>query len=302
MEDTPPSILILGTGAMACLFAGRLSAAGIPVTMLGSWPEGLETLRTRGVTVIEADERERCFPVTVTSDPAACSGARFALVLVKSWQTSRAAAQLSACLAPDGVALTLQNGMGNREKLAQALGARRVALGVTTLGANLLGPGLVRSAGDGVISLSVHSRLGPLAEMLRSASFIVENAPDPDALLWGKLVINAAINPLTALLNIHNGDILAHPTARSLMVAVAREAAAVAVAQGVRLPYPDPVVATETIARRTARNRSSMLQDVQRGVPTEIDAICGAIVTAGDQTGVPTPVNRTLWQLVKALE
>jgi 2-dehydropantoate 2-reductase len=62
------------------------------------------------------------------------------------------------------------------------------------------------------------------------------------------------------------------------------------------------VVATETITRRTAANRSSMLQDVQRGSPTEIDAICGAIVKAGEQTGVPTPVNRTLWQLVKALE
>jgi 2-dehydropantoate 2-reductase len=74
------------------------------------------------------------------------------------------------------------------------------------------------------------------------------------------------------------------------------------VAQGLHLPYPDPVVAVETIARRTAANRSSMLQDIQRGAPTEIDAICGAIVTAGEQTGVPTPVNRTLWQLVRALE
>jgi len=287
---------------MACLFAARLSAAGTAVTMLGNWPEGLEALRTSGVTLVDADDRRQSYPVTVTSDPASCRGARTALVLVKSWQTAHAAAQLGACLAQDGVALTLQNGMGNREKLAQALGARRVALGVTTLGANLLGPGLVRSAGDGVISLSVHSRLGPLAEMLRTAAFLVENAPDPDALLWGKLVINAAINPLTALLKVPNGEILSRPTARSLMVAAAREAAAVAVAQGVRLPYPDPVVAAETIARRTAANRSSMLQDVQRRAPTEVDAICGAIVTAGEQTGVPTPVNRTLWQLIKALE
>jgi 2-dehydropantoate 2-reductase len=200
------------------------------------------------------------------------------------------------------VALTLQNGMGNREKLAKALGARRVTLGVTTIGANLVGAGRVRPAGEGVISLSVHSRLSPLTEMLRRAGFVVEAAPDPDALLWGKLVINAAINPLTALLGVPNGALLERPTARALMVSVAREAAAVAVAQGLHLPYPDPVVAVETIARRTATNRSSMLQDIQRGAPTEIDAICGAIVTAGESTGVPTPVNRTLWQLVKALE
>ncbi len=215
MSSSSPSILILGTGAMACLFAARLSAAGIAVTMLGGWPDGLEVLRTRGVTLVEADDRRQSYSVTVTGDPASCSGALFALVLVKSWQTARAAAQLGACLDPDGVALTLQNGMGNREKLAQFLGAQRVALGVTTLGANLLGPGLVRSAGEGVISLSVHSRLGPLAEMLRTAAFLVENVPDPDALLWGKLVINAAINPLTALLNVPNGEILSRPTARS---------------------------------------------------------------------------------------
>jgi len=98
-----------------------------------------------------------------------------------------------------------------------------------------------------------------------------------------------------------NGELLARNPARSLLQAIAREAAAVAVAQGIRLTYPDPVVATETIARRTADNLSSMLQDVQRGAPTEIDAICGAIVQAGEQTGVPTPINRTVLQLIKAL-
>ncbi len=92
------------------------------------------------------------------------------------------------------------------------------------------------------------------------------------------------------------------PRARTLLASAAREAAAVAIAKGIRLPYPDPVVATETIARRTANNLSSMLQDVLRGAPTEIDAICGVIVDMGEQTGVPTPINRTLLLLVKAIE
>jgi len=295
-------LLIVGTGAMACLFAARLSAAGVGVTMLGSWLEGLEALRQHGVTLVDAEGGEQSYPVHATDDPCETPQVHHVLVLVKSWQTDRAIRQLAECLAPEGVVLTLQNGMGNREKLAKSLGARRVALGVTTIGANLVGPGRVRPAGEGVISLSVHARLGPLADMLRKAGFIVETAPDPDSLLWGKLVINAAINPLTALLTVPNGVLMERPTARALMVSVAREAAAVAVAQGLHLPYPDPVVAVETIARRTALNRSSMLQDIQRGAPTEIDAICGAIVQAGEQTGVPTPVNRTLWHLVKALE
>jgi 2-dehydropantoate 2-reductase len=301
VNPSTASVLIVGSGSMACLFAARLSAGGVAVTMLAGWPAGLEALRRDGVTVVDVDGSERSYPVEVTADPMDCMGARFALVLVKSWQSERAAGQLADCLATDGVALTLQNGIGNREKLAQRLGGQRVALGVTTTGANLLGPGLVRPAGEGVISLGAHPLMGQMAIILRQGGFLVEMSPDPNGLLWGKLVINAAINPITALLGISNGELLERAPARLLLATVAREAAAVAVAQGVPLPYPDPVVAVEAIARRTAANRSSMLQDVARGAPTEIDAICGAIVDAGERTGVSTPVNRTLWQLVKAL-
>jgi len=286
---------------MGCFFASRLSAANVKVCMLGNWAEGVEALQRNGVTLIDQDGKENTYPIQCISNPTDCKHVKYALVLVKSWQTARAAKILSRCLTSDGVALSLQNGIGNRETLSQELGSQRVALGVTTLGANLISPARVQFAGDGVVSLSIHSRLGPVAEMLRSAGFVVENAPDPDVLLWGKLVINAAINPLTAILGVPNGEILARPAARSVLASLAREAAAVAVASGIRLPYPDPVIAAEAIARRTATNRSSMLQDIQRGAPTEIDAICGAIVKAGEQANVHTPVNRTVWQLVKAM-
>jgi 2-dehydropantoate 2-reductase len=301
MSSSQASILILGSGSMACLFAARLSAADVSVTMLGSWPAALDALRQYGVTLVEADGSEHSHPIDVTDDPRTCAGARFALVLVKSWQTEHAARQLVDCLATEGVALTLQNGLGNREQLAMLLGAHRVALGVTTFGANLLGPGRVRPAGEGVISLEVHPRMGQMAAILRRGGFPVETSSDSDGLLWGKLVINAAINPITALLGITNGELLERPAARPLLASLAGEAAAVARAQGVHLPYPDPVAMVENVARRTAANRSSMLQDVSRGAPTEIDAICGAIVEAGERSSVPTPVNRTLWQLVKAL-
>jgi 2-dehydropantoate 2-reductase len=299
--DNTNSLLIVGTGAMACLFAARLSAARVRVIMLGTWEEGLKALNNEGVRLVSADGSEECYQVQATQDPEDCIGVRYALVLVKSWQTPRAAKQLAECLAEDGLAMSLQNGLGNREQLAQTLGAKRVVLGVTTIGATLLGPGRVYQAGEGVISLGAHANLGILSNLFRAAGFVIENAPDANALLWGKLVINAAINPLTAILGVPNGELLNRSTARALLQATAREVAAVAVAQGIRLPYPDPVVAAENIARRTAENHSSMLQDVQRGVPTEIDAICGAVVQAGEQTGVPTPINRTLMQLVKAL-
>lgn len=296
-----PSILIVGSGAMANMFAARLVAAGIRVTILGTWEEGLQALRTRGVRVQRKDNKIDTFPVGVVDDPSGCKGTQYALVVVKSWQTERAAKQLAECLHPEGLALTLQNGLNNRQTLSDVLGIQRVALGVTTSGATLIEPGLVRPVGDEVVSLGVHSRLKPLADMLRAAGFMVDTVTDTSALLWGKLVINASINPLTALLRVPNGELLKRSTARDLMGITARETASVAVARGIRLPYPDPVVAVETIARRTAENYSSMLRDIMRGAPTEVDSINGAIVNAGEVTKVPTPVNRTLWQLVKAL-
>ena len=151
-------ILIAGTGALATLFAARLSGNGHPITMLGSWQNGLRALLKYGARLVDAEGRERAYPVEVTSNPADCKGARFALVLVKSWQTERVAMQLAECLAEGGLALTLQNGMGNREILARALGLPRVALGVTTTGATLLGPGLARAGGCAEsLTQSVHS-------------------------------------------------------------------------------------------------------------------------------------------------
>jgi len=293
-------LLIIGTGAMACLFASRLAAAGVPAILLGTWQAGLEALRRDGVRVQTADG-EQVYPVQVATSPAQCSGTRHALVLVKSWQTARAAAQLAQCLAPDGLALTLQNGLGNQEILTKALGAKRVALGVTTSGATLVEPGLVRPAGEGTTSLGAHPRIEPLAALLRQVGFAVEIVPETGDLLWSKLVINAAINPLTALLRVPNGELAARPSARTLMTAAAREAATVAAALDHHLTYDDPAAAAEGVARRTATNHSSMFQDVLRGAPTENDAIGGAIVAAAEKHAIPTPVNRTLWLLVRAV-
>ena len=129
----------------------------------------------------------------------------------------------------------------------------------------------------------------------------MEVREDAQAIVWGKLVISAALNPLTALLRVPNGALLDRPAARTLMRELAQEAAGVAAAQAVRLPFPSPQEAAERVARQTAENRSSMLQDVLRGAPTEIDAINGAVVRLGEESGVPVAANRFIWRLVKAL-
>jgi 2-dehydropantoate 2-reductase len=296
------NILIVGTGALGTLFAGRLALIGVNVTLLGTWKNAIEAFNRQGARLIPPDGSILRLPVRATDDPLECDSPDLALVLVKAWQTARAARQLKQCLPEHGLAVTLQNGLGNREILSASLGLARVAQGVTTTGATLLGPGQARVAGEGLISLETHARSPQVADLLRAAGFQVELVPDLNALLWGKLVVNAAINPLTALLRVSNGKLLERPAARLLMAELARETATVASALGIRLPFIDPVIAAEEVARRTAANHSSMLQDVERGAPTEIDAICGAIVRAGDNVGVAVPVNRMMWQLLSSLD
>jgi len=295
------NILIVGTGALASLFAARLTQTGHEVNMLGTWKDGIEALNQNGVRLVDSKGKEKQYTVHATADPGECAGAKYAIVLVKAWQTERVAGQLTECLAEDGIALTLQNGLGNRETLIQSLGLDRVALGITTTGATLLGPGLVKTGGEGAISLEQNQALGPMEKALRSAEFNVQWVEDAQSLIWGKLVINAAINPLTALLKVKNGELLKRPSAREVMKMLAQETVQAALAEGVEIPFDDPIATVEDVAQKTGANTSSMLQDVLRGAPTEIDAICGAVVRAAEKHGVNAQVNWACWQLVKAL-
>lgn len=298
MGMKPDSLLIVGTGALATLFAHRLVAAGVDVTLLGAWREGLSALQQHGARLAGV---ERSSAVRVAEKAEDCLGTKTALVLVKAWQTERIAGQLVDCLDDDGLALTLQNGLGNQETLTRALGEQRVGLGVTTLGANLIEPGLVQMGGEGRVILEKQAHLARLQAMLEAAGFLVEVMEDAQSFVWGKLVISAALNPLTALLRVPNGELLERPQAHRLMGELARETAEVARSRAVRLPFTSPEEAVEQVARKTAGNRSSMLQDVLRGAPTEIDAINGAVVQRGEAAGVPVTANRLVWALVKAL-
>ncbi len=273
------NILIVGTGAMGSLFAARLAQAGYAVTMLGTWKEGLDAIRSNGVRLIDAGGEEHRLAVHATDDPRECSGARHALVLVKAWQTERAARQLAECLAA---------GWARRHPSERAWEPRNAHPKPGTgsrcpgqsppLEQRCSAAGRVKAGGEGPISIERNPALGPLEEALRSANFNVQIVEDARSLVWGKLVINSAINPLTALLRVPNGELLERPTARELMRTLAHETAQVARAEKIDLSFSDPAAAAEDVARRTATNRSSMLQDIERGAPTEIDAICGAIV------------------------
>jgi 2-dehydropantoate 2-reductase len=296
-------VVILGTGALGCLFAARL-ASHAEVWMLGTWVEGVAAVRQGGIRVEESDHTWFA-AVCAADDPTVVTSADIALVLVKSYQTERAATWAAQVLAHDGLAVTLQNGLDNGPRLAAAVGNERAAIGVTFEGATLLRPGHVRHAGCGPTYLgalpAVAGRLTAFASLLREAGFDARLVSEVEGMLWGKAVVNAAINPLTALWRVPNGELLTSPDRRILLTTLAQEAAAVARARGIALPFTDPAAYVEAVCRATAANRSSMLQDVDRGRPTEIDSINGVIVAEGRRWGIPTPVNEVVWRLVRGL-
>ena len=297
--DDPP-ILLIGTGAMASLFAALLSAHGYRVRMLGSWGENIQAINDYGVRFIDQDGQETSFKVEVTDDPQTCKNCRLAIVLVKSYQTPTAAERLGACLPDDGIALTLQNGLGNYEVLADRLGAERVISGVTTFGATLINPGRVRIGGLGSVTIGEHEKAQLLVSILTQAGFVVEIVPDTRSLLWGKLIINSSINPLTALLEVKNGELLENAFALELLNLITVESASVATELGFELPYSDPLEMVKSVAQKTAQNYSSMYIDLMRGSPTEIDALNGAIVKEAQNVKFPTYYNKLIWLLLKA--
>ena len=161
------NVIVIGIGALGCLFAGRL-VPHADVTMLGHWPEQVQALRASGLTMIDPAGETSTIPVRVASEPAGLPAADLVLVLVKSYQTARAAAEVAAVLGEEGVVLTLQNGIGNRETLAAAVGTGRAFAGTTSEGANIVRPGVVRHAGYGQTYLG-GAAMRPVAALFQTA-------------------------------------------------------------------------------------------------------------------------------------
>lgn len=299
-------VAILGTGALGCVFAARLAAVA-EVWVLGTWREAIELIRERGIRIHETDDSTCDYRVTGAADsPAEAPVCDFAILLVKSYQTERAAAWAAQLLVPGGLAITLQNGLDNGEKLAYAVGDERTAIGVNYVGAINAGPAEARF----IVSLTSYiggrpanrDRCVVAAQLLTASGLRTEVVPDIEGRVWQKAIINAAINPLTALWRVSNGELLSTPERREIAAHLAREAHTVAITKGLAPPVDDPLAAVAEICDASQTNHSSMLQDIERGRPTEIDSINGVIVEEGRRLGVPAPYNEMVWKLVRAMQ
>ncbi len=306
--------MVFGIGALGCLFAQHLQESRSTIApadrfglhIYGTWKSQLEILSQQGLRLLHADGTESQTQLPVTNDLDALPAADAVLVLVKSYQTSKTAALVARVLKPQGVCVTLQNGFGNREELGKRVGEQRVAVGSTSQAATWLGRGYLHHAGNGQTTLGRNRHREDLQQqltrILRNCGMPVSLADDPGTILWTKLAINAAINPLSALLQVKNGQLLAHADCGRIMQRVLFEVCEVAGRQNVNLDPDDLNKKLFEICRTTAQNESSMLQDMRNKRQTEIDFITGKIVAIAKNYGIKTPVNDILFQKMKRLE
>lgn len=293
-------LLVCGTGAMGSLFSGLFSASGHDVTVLGTWDAALERISSKGLRLFRGDELLfQTQPLRVIRAASGSVGYDLVLVMVKTYQTAGLLPRLSG-LRSEIPILTFQNGFGNKEVISTGL-KNNVLAGVTNIGATLIDPGVVKWVGDGGTTLPDESVLrlifGQSWRFPIKTSFVINT----DQAIWDKLLINAAINPITAIYSVKNGELLREGKARDRMRSIATECAVVGNMIGMVTDLEGVLERLDVVLKATADNRSSMLSDVFRGSLTEIDSITGAVIKVGRSVGVATPENERVYTEVKAL-
>jgi 2-dehydropantoate 2-reductase len=299
-------IAVLGAGALGSLFGGKLARGGHEVTLISTRAEHVERINREGLYIDGLGDGLRV-EVRACLSAAEVGPAELVLVCVKAPQTRAAMAGALDLVGPESMVLTLQNGLGNVESLVETVGPGPVIAGATSHGASLEKPGRVCHAGAGATALGELSgrltgRLRALGRVFEESGFApVSLSDNVQGLIWKKLVINVAINAITALVRIRNGQILNFPETEEISRLAVLEAVDVARRKGVAFAE-DPVEFTRQVARQTGANRSSMLQDVLRQRSTEIEFINGAVAREGEALGVPVPVNKVLAGLLSVYQ
>jgi 2-dehydropantoate 2-reductase len=298
-------IAVIGAGAMGSLFGALLSEAGQEVSLLDIRRDHVDAVNADGL-VVEKEGVRRRVRIRATRDADGIGPTDLCIVFVKSTHTAEAAPTVARLAGPSARVLTLQNGMGNAEALAEALDPARIIAGTTSHGATFLGAGAIRHAGSGETVIGPWSGQGmagaeAVAEVFDQACIATRVVAQVRSVMWAKLFINVGINAITALTGIKNGQLLDLEQTRQLSRDAVEEAIAVAAAQGIAIEG-DPVEKVFQVAEATGANRSSMGQDVDGRRLTEIGAINGFIVREAQKAGVPAPVNRTLATLVETLQ
>jgi 2-dehydropantoate 2-reductase len=299
-------IAVVGAGAVGCLFGGRLHNAGQTVLLIHHKRSVAVSIEKKGVRIRELSGKVVRAHIPTRTRLSTRDKPDLVLVTVKAYDTERVSSLLNKSGILNVPVLSLQNGLGNAEELARQLGSESIIAGTTTEGAMTTGPGEVIHTGRGMtwvgeMNGKVSDRCLAIQRAFRKAGFSTIISNNIKGVLWAKAIVNSAINPTSAIAHVRNGDVRRIPELREIAYNVIDEGGAVARANGILLK-PNPKSLLAKIFVLTARNKSSMLQDIEAGRETEIRQLNGSISRLGRLVGVTTPVNDLLTKLVLALQ
>lgn len=297
-------VAIIGAGSMGSLYGGLLAEAGNEVYFLDVYKEHVDSINKDGLWMEGCSGDRFIKGIKATSKAEEVGVVDLVIVFVKSTITDIAMSQNKAIIDTETIVLTLQNGLGNIEKLETVVDKKQILAGTTAHGANMLGPGRIKHAGAGATVIGEldgenTARVNRIAELFKDAKLeSVVVSTNVMGLIWSKLLVNVGVNPLTAITGLRNGQLLDFPETEWIGTQAVTEGMEVAEALGIKLEHPDAIGSFRDICIKTAPNISSMLADINNKRKTEIDNINGAIVREGKKLNIDTPVNSVLTNLV----
>ncbi|MFB6311469.1 MAG: ketopantoate reductase family protein [Salinirussus sp.] len=292
---------VIGAGAMGALFGGYLHKAGTDVVLIDTWTDHVEAINEHGLRIERTDADDFVVHPPAVTDPSDVESVDSLLVFVKAMDTRQAIEDAEPIVTDETTVITLQNGLTNYETLREYLTPEQVLGGTTTMGASMEGPGHVLHTGQGETKVGGvdSAAAATFANTLEDAGVETIVVDDPVPHIWDKQFVSVGIKPTAALTELLDGPLGSHEETAWFMEQLVSEAVAVAEARGVDIISDDPIETVYEVCEVNAETMSSMLEDVLKERPTEIDHITGAIVRYGDDVGVDTPYNRAATALVK---
>jgi 2-dehydropantoate 2-reductase len=301
-------ICMLGSGSLGSALGGVLTEGGNDVYLIDAWSAHVEAMNTRGLT-LRSGGVDRQVKVKARTTTDGIGPADLVVVLVKSFHTREAITAASGIVGPETVVMSVQNGLGHEEILAEAVGKERVLAGKTYAGGVLLAPGHVIAGTEGKLTIigeldgRMTGRATRIATTFTRAGLTTEVSTNIMGTMWDKLLINVATGALSGITRLPYGGLYAVPEVEQCAIAAVAEAIAVAKAIGVKLSSEDPEDAWKLAGEGLPKEfKASMLQSIEKGAPTEIDFINGSVVRWGERVKVATPVNRALVASIKGIE
>ena len=301
-------VCVIGAGSLGSVIGGTLADAGDDVVLVTRNRAHVEAVRTVGLTMDDG-ETVRVVDVVATTRCDDLVPVDLAIVLVKSFDTRAAIDAAAPVLGPHTTVLTLQNGVGCEETIADMIGRERVVAGRTFIGGRITAPGVVEFGIDGrrttigELDGSLTPRIQEIADTFERAGMAVDVSTDIVVMMWEKLFVNVATGAWSALTGLPYGELSVHPEVEEMAVATVAEAIAVARGLGLTVATTDPQVPWRRAWQGLPYGfKASMLQSIEKGSRTEVDVMHGAVCRGGRAAGVPTPINDTLLAAVKGLE